>query len=171
MTLVRGCGRTSCSWSSTRWKRKNCGLRRFVAAPDFRRSVDGGLIGPRSFRQSVQSVISISDSDLSNADACHTDCVQLFRGSAKDPWHQSVDRSVVPVLQSPILSLVLSRLDYGNATLAWLPIFICWTDCSRWWMSPRDWFMGRGSMTVWLHFSMICIGCVFRNVSRFGLPY
>jgi len=50
-------------------------------------------------------------------------------------------------------------------------LLICWTDCRGCWMPPRDWFTGRSSMTMWLRFSRICIGCVFRNVSRFGLLY
>jgi len=52
---------------------------------------------------------------LIDADAC----VQLFCGSATD---RSVRRSVSRSdLQSLIASLVLSRLDFGSATLAWLP--------------------------------------------------
>jgi len=34
---------------------------------------------------------------------------------------------------------------------------------------PFGLFMGRGSMTMWLRFSRNCIGCMFWNVSHFGL--
>jgi len=52
----------------------------------------------------------------------------------------SIRRSVSPaVLQSLVVSLVLSRLDYGNAMLAGLPGTSS-TDCRRWSMVQHDLF-------------------------------
>jgi len=93
---VNDVGWTGCS--STRRKRKYCGLRRFVGSTRF------------------QILVPIPWFGLIDAVACHTDCVQLFRGSATD---RSISRSVSSsVLQSLFVSLVLSCLDYGSATLA-----------------------------------------------------
>jgi len=85
-------------------------------APDSRRPVDGGF-APRS--ASPWSWY-LPRSGLIDADARHTDCVQLF---AVLRQIRSISRLVSRlVLQSLIVSLVLTRLlDYGSATLAGLP--------------------------------------------------
>jgi len=56
-----------------------------------------------------------------NADPCVQDRVQLLRHITPIAQHASVDVTSSSVLLSLVVSLVLSRLDYGSATLAGLP--------------------------------------------------
>ena len=76
-------------------------------------------------------------------------------------------RRLVPtaIMQPPVVSLVLSRLDYGNAPLVGLPIFLqhrlsqCWTHLPGWSaIFVRPWpaiigFVYRGTSSIRLRYS------------------
>jgi len=74
------------------------------------------------------------------------------------------------VLHSLIVSMVLSRLDYGGAKLARLPARLVEGLQSFLNSIRRSWSWDHASMTTWLHLYINCIGFVFRNVSRFCSP-
>ena len=81
---------------------------------------------------------------------------------------RSIRRSVSPsVVQSLIVSLVLSRLDYGSATLAGLPA--CLLDSLQSVLNAAERLVYRSrSTTTRCRCCATSIGCVYRNASRFG---
>jgi hypothetical protein len=46
-----------------------------------------------------------------------SDGIGLLGGAASDPQHPSITAAPPPTLQTLIVSLMFSRLDYGNAVL------------------------------------------------------
>jgi len=65
-----------------------------------------------------------------------------------------------PVVLLLVTSLVLSRLDYGSATLAGIPTHTCLTGSSLCLMQQQGWYIEDGSRTVLLHCCRTCIGWV-----------
>jgi len=98
------------------------------AAPDSRRPVDG-RIGSRSACPFSPWYRYLPWFWLIDADARHTDCVQLFRGFATDPLHQTVTLvlRLLPLVLSRDVSTIIDCSTYhealldDSATLAGLP--------------------------------------------------
>jgi len=76
------------------------------------------------------------------------------------------------VLQSLVVALVLSRLDYGSTVLFGLPQHNSWSTSFSLFRTPlHDWYMLPVDATTSAHCCKIFTGCGMLTVSRFSWRY
>jgi len=122
MLYVSGCAPTG--YSSIRQRRKSCGARHHVDNTRYRLPTTAVRVGADTVAPttSVRDLGIYIDSDLSmRTQVTHTVAASCF---AVLRQLRSIRRSVPdPMFQSLVVSLVLTKLGYGNTTLTVLPAY------------------------------------------------